>query len=352
MRAHLIALSLGSFLLSASAQNPSAAQNGPGPNDPKAQKTYAEALQALKIRRYFDALSKLRKADKQDGGHCTACEEQTMNVAIEVGDFKAADSASQLLIANAHDPAQVARAHYQRGAFLLQEGSAKNKKELLSAADQEFKQCLATNPKDENAFYADGLTLARLQQDDAAKTAFTQMAEFARQGSVDRARALRFAARPELARERMAPAFALTAEGGQRVSLDDLQGKVVLLDFWATWCGPCREALPHMKRMVQKFNGEPFVVLSISLDTDQDKWKSFVEKNEMTWLQYFDGGWTGPMARLFNVTAIPHTFTIDADGVLREEKTGDASIEDRLKKLIAQARELQKPQGVEQAGSN
>lgn len=150
----------------------------------------------------------------------------------------------------------------------------------------------------------------------------------------------------------MAPAFALTAEGGQRVSLDDLQGKVVLLDFWATWCGPCREALPHMKRMVQKFSGEPFVVLSISLDTDQDKWKSFIEKNEMTWLQYFDGGWTGPMARLFNVTAIPHTFTIDADGVLREEKTGDASIEGRLRKLIAQARELQKPQGVEQSGSN
>jgi peroxiredoxin len=107
-----------------------------------------------------------------------------------------------------------------------------------------------------------------------------------------------------------------------------------------------------MKRMVQKFSGEPFVVLSISLDTDQDKWKSFIEKNEMTWLQYFDGGWTGPMARLFNVTAIPHTFTIDADGVLREEKTGDASIEGRLKKLIAQARELQKPQGLEQSGSN
>lgn len=352
MRAHLTVFVVGSLLLSASAQSPSLAQNGTGPSDSKAQKTYAEALHDLQIRRYFDALSKFKKADKEDGGKCIACEEQTMKVAIEVGNFKAADSASQLLIANAKEPAEVAHAHYQRGAFLLQEGSTKNKKELLSAADQEFKQSLAFNSKDASSLYADGLALARLQQDDAAKTAFTQTAELARPGSVDRARALRFAARPELARERMAPAFALTAEGGQRVSLDELQGKVVLIDFWATWCGPCREALPHMKRLVQKFSGEPFVVLSVSLDTDQEKWKSFIEKNEMTWPQYFDGGWNGPMARLFGVTAIPHTFSIDADGVLQEEKTGDASIEGRLKKLIAQARELQKPQGVEQSGSN
>jgi thiol-disulfide isomerase/thioredoxin len=350
MRTHLVALAVGSLLISASAQT-SSAQNGPGPNDSKAQKTYAEGLNALRIHRYFDALSKFKKADKEDGGHCTACEEQALKTAIEVGDFKAADSASQSLIASAHEPGEIARAHYQRGTFLLQEGSAKNKKDVLRAADQEFKQCLATNPKDANALYVDGLALARLQEDDAAKATFAQMADVARPGSVDRARALRFAARPELARERMAPAFALTADGGQRVSLDDLQGKVVLLDFWATWCGPCREALPHMKKIAEKFAGEPFVVLSISLDTDREKWKSFIAKNEMTWLQYYDGGWEGPMARLFGVNAIPHTFTIDADGVLREEKTGDASIEGRLKKLIAQARELQKPEGVEQAGS-
>ena len=149
----------------------------------------------------------------------------------------------------------------------------------------------------------------------------------------------------------MAPAFALTIQNGQRVSLDDLQGRVVLLDFWATWCGPCREALPHMKQIAQKFSAEPFVILSISLDTDEEKWKSFVAKNEMTWLQYRDGGFEGHMARLFEVDAIPHTFTIDADGVLQEEKIGDSSIDSKLKKLIAQARELQPPQGAEQGGS-
>ena len=79
----------------------------------------------------------------------------------------------------------------------------------------------------------------------------------------------------------------------------------------------------------------------MSLDGDEQKWKEFIAKNEMTWPQYRDGGFTGSVAKMFAVTAIPHTFTIDADGVLQEEHIGDASIEGKLKKLIARAREMQ-----------
>ena len=118
------------------------------------------------------------------------------------------------------------------------------------------------------------------------------------------------------------------------------KGKVVLLDFWATWCGPCREALPHMLDIAKKFQDQPLVILSVSLDDNEDKWKEFVAKNRMTWLQYRDGGFTGPISTLFDVRAIPQTFTIDADGVLQDEKIGDAS-EGKLKKLLARARELQ-----------
>ena len=115
----------------------------------------------------------------------------------------------------------------------------------------------------------------------------------------------------------------------------------MLLDFWATWCGPCREALPHMKKIAKNFEGQPFVVLSISLDRDEGKWKEFIAKNGMTWPQYRDGDFGGPVARMFAVNAIPHTFTIDADGVLQDERIGDASIEGKLRKLISRARELQ-----------
>jgi DeoR/GlpR family transcriptional regulator of sugar metabolism len=73
------------------------------------------------------------------------------------------------------------------------------------------------------------------------------------------------------------------------------------------------------------------------MDSDDAKWREFVEKNGMTWLQYRDGRFTGPLARQFNVNAIPSTFTIDADGVLEDQHVGDANIEGKLKKLIVQA---------------
>ena len=138
-----------------------------------------------------------------------------------------------------------------------------------------------------------------------------------------------------------APEFELKDGDGKTVRLSDYKGKVVLLDFWATWCAPCREALPHMREIAKKFQGQPLVVLSVSLDEDEQKWKDFIVKNEMTWLQCRDGGFTGPISRMFGVQAIPHTFTIDADGVLQDERIGDASVEGKLKKLISRARELQ-----------
>jgi thiol-disulfide isomerase/thioredoxin len=162
-------------------------------------------------------------------------------------------------------------------------------------------------------------------------------------GDPQRQRALRYISEPELARARMAPAFAVNTLDGQHISMDDLTGKVVLIDFWATWCGPCREALPHMQQIAKKFQGQPLVVLSVSLDTDEQKWKDFITKNGMTWVQYRDGGFTGPISNLFGVKAIPQTFTIDADGVLQDQHIGDASIEGKLKKLVARAQELQSP---------
>ncbi len=158
---------------------------------------------------------------------------------------------------------------------------------------------------------------------------------------MDAGRVARYAERPELVRARMAPAFTVTTMDGQRISLDELRNKVVLIDFWATWCGPCRNALPHMQRIAREFAGQPLVVLSVSLDQDEAKWKDFVAHNGMTGLQYRDGGFDGPLSHTFAVQAIPHTFTIDSDGVLQDEHVGDADIEGKLKKLLAAARQRQ-----------
>jgi thiol-disulfide isomerase/thioredoxin len=244
------------------------------------------------------------------------------------------------MVTAAENPKAVALARYQFGFLLIREGIVRRKSDVYSRAHDELAKALAIAPKFPAALFADGFALSQLKQDDTAKAQFEQYVKLAAVYDPQRQRALRYISDPELARARMAPAFAVTTIDGQRVSMDDLQGKVVLLDFWATWCAPCREALPRMQKIAKSFQGQPLVVLSVSIDTDEQKWKDFVKKNEMTWLQSRDQGFTGPIAKLFGVEAIPHTFTIDADGVLQDERIGDAAIEGRLKKLVGRAQEM------------
>jgi peroxiredoxin len=101
--------------------------------------------------------------------------------------------------------------------------------------------------------------------------------------------------------------------------------------------------MPHIREIAKTFQSQLLVVLGVSLDPDEQKWKEFISKNGMTWLHYCDGGSAGSIANLFGVRAIPHTFTIDADGVLQDEHIGDALIEGKLKKLVAHAEELEAP---------
>ena len=318
------------------------AQEKPGePTDEKARKTYEKALKSLQEHNKESALDGFKKADKQDGGHCLVCQRQMMKYGVELGEWKTAELAAEEMVAEAQGEKDTAIAHYQFAVVLLDEGLQKHKDELFSRAHEESTKALAAYANFPDALWTDGNALARLGQDDAAKARFEQFAKMKPAEDPKRQRALRYISRPELARAKMAPAFAITAIDGQRISMDDLQGKVVLLDFWATWCAPCREALPHIRNVAKKFQGQPLVILSVSLDSDEQKWKEFIGKNEMTWPQYRDGGFTGPIAKMFGVNAIPHTFTIDADGVLQDEHIGDASIEGKLKKLLARARELQ-----------
>jgi thiol-disulfide isomerase/thioredoxin len=317
-----------------------AQESSDGPTDEKARKTYKEALQLLHEREPLFALGSFKKADKQDGGHCLTCQKQMIKYGLELGDWKAAEQAAEEMVAEAKDETATALAHYQFCLVLFQEGLRRQKDEYFIRAHEEANKALAARANFPGAIYMDGLALAHLQQDAAAKAKFEEYVKLKTTDDPNRQRALRYISRPELVRARMAPPFAVTTTDGQRISLDDLQGKVVLLDFWATWCGPCREALPHLKDVAKKFQGEPLVILSVSLDSDELKWKDFITQNEMNWPQYRDGGFEGSVAKLFGVTAIPHTFTIDADGVLQDEHIGDASIEGKLKKLLARARDV------------
>jgi thiol-disulfide isomerase/thioredoxin len=312
-----------------------------GPTNEKAQKTYKDALKSLHDYGRASALDGFAKADKQDGGHCVACQKQMIKYGTELSEWKFAELAATEMVAEVQTTRETAIAHYQLAVILMDEGLEKHKDEFFSRGHDEIAKALAANANFPDALYIDGRLLAQLQQDDAAKARFQQFANMKPSDDPNVQRAMRYISRPELARARMVPPFVVTTADGQRISMDDLQGKVVLLDFWATWCGPCREALPHMQKIAKKFQGQPLVILSVSLDKDEGAWKAFIAKNEMTWPQYRDGSFEGPIAKKFGVNAIPHTFTIDADGVLQEEHVGDASIEGKLNKLLVRARELQ-----------
>jgi thiol-disulfide isomerase/thioredoxin len=287
------------------------------------------------------ALEAFAKADKQDGGHCLDCQRKMIRYGIELRDWKAAETGAQEMVGEAKSPTEQAVTHYHLGVVWIREGLDKHKDDFFTRAHEEMTKALAASSNFPEAVFADGQALAHLNQDDAAKVQFQQYVNMKSVDELTRQRALRYISEPELARARMAPPFSVTTTDGQTVSLDELKGKVVLIDFWATWCPSCREAMPHIRELAKKFKGEPLVILSVSLDDDEQKWKDYVAKNEMTWPQYRDAGFKGVLANSFGVHAIPQTFTIDADGVLQDQHIGDASIEGKLKKLVSRARDLQ-----------
>ncbi|MGC2270257.1 MAG: TlpA disulfide reductase family protein [Candidatus Acidiferrales bacterium] len=98
-------------------------------------------------------------------------------------------------------------------------------------------------------------------------------------------------------------------------------GKLTLLDFWATWCGPCRHALPGLKQMQSVYGGDQLEIISVSEDDDEDAWHNFVAQNDMTWTQRLDSD--HQMMRQYGASALPTYVLIGKDGAVVNQYVGD-----------------------------
>ena len=126
-----------------------------------------------------------------------------------------------------------------------------------------------------------------------------------------------------------------TSTEGKEIDLTAMKDKVVLVDFWATWCGPCVAEMPHVISTYEKYKDAGFEVVGISLDSDKSALEQFVAENEMTWPQYFDGrGWENDIAKEFGITGIPATFLIGKDGKIAGSNLRGNALEEAVAGLL------------------
>ena len=127
-----------------------------------------------------------------------------------------------------------------------------------------------------------------------------------------------------------------TAVDGREVDVSKMKGKVVLIDFWATWCGPCVGEIPHVKETYDKNHPKGFEIVGVSLDQEKGSLTEFVSSHNMAWPQYFDGqGWDNKIAGQFGITSIPAMWLIDKKGNLRDLHAR-SDLSGKVEKLLAE----------------
>src|SRR5215471_3462060 len=168
-----------------------------GPKSEKGLKAYKEASEYVKRDMLESALDKFKKADKEEAGHCSACQNQMIKYGIEIRDWKTAELAATELVADAQGERNLALAHYQFGVVLMREAQDKHKEELFSRSHDQFTQALAAVANFPDAVFADGRALAFLKQDDAAKAQFEKFVKMKPPDNPERQRALRYISQPD-----------------------------------------------------------------------------------------------------------------------------------------------------------
>ena len=300
----------------------------------------AEVLKAndlLRRRRYEDALKSYKRANDMHDKKSAECYYGMAQAYNSLEAYKnVVESCEKAVEFGGADTQIQAQALNLEGIALQSQAAVKDQKKLQDA-EGAFRKALALNIDLPIVHYNLGYTLMQLGRDPEGMVELKKYLELQPEAT-NAESATKLIENPRRAREAYAPDFSITTADGEYISIDDLHGKVVLLDFWGTWCPPCVSAVPALRDLHKRFTKEPlFKMISVSTDADETKWRGFIDKNQMAWTHYLDRD--HHVVRAFNVHAFPTYILIDAEGIVRYreittswERTGDLA--DAIKKYL------------------
>lgn len=282
-----------------------------------------------------DAIAEFQKAAKLRNGQCADCFFYIGQIHLKLGNHKEAAAAYRQAIEL--KPANLPEMYNALGVALYLQDSKASLQEAVTA----FKQSIElSGGKIVKAYYNLGHALLKLEREEEGKEALKSYLA-ADPNAMNAAEARALIANPKLVNERFAPVFKVTSTTGEPLSLEALHGKIVLLDFWATWCGPCRAEMPEAKRMWAKYGGDQFIIIGISLDHDIRSLEAYVKQEGITWPQYYDE--SRSVTGLYSVRGIPQTYLIDQDGLIRAVGLRGGALSNKVGELL---KKLQKQTGA------
>ena len=291
----------------------------------------------LRRRQYEDALKSFKRANEMREKKCGVCFGWMAEAYLSLEAYKnVLDSAEKMIEFAGGDQQLLLKAYNYQGVALQSLADKKDQKKL-QGAEAAFRQALAIEGAPPLLQYNLGVTLLQLNRDAEGVAALKQYVKLVPKGTTADS-ANKMIENPRRARENYAPDFSFTTAEGEYLSLDDLRGKVVLLDFWGTWCPPCVESIPELRNLHKRYSKDPsFMVIGISSDSDEQEWKDFTVKNKMIWPQYRDKD--RKVQRAFNVRAWPTYVIIDHEGIVQFRSVGFSwqragNLEDAIRKHL------------------
>ena len=305
--------------------------------DEAAEEEVLKGKDLLRQHKYEDALKSFKRANEMRGKKSAECYTLMAEAYFGLEAYKnVIESAEKVLEVAGGDKDLMMKAYNNKGLALQAQAERKDQKKL-QAAEAAFRQALAMEGASPTIRYNLGVVLMQLNRDPEGIAEMKQYMQLQPKGAqFDAARQL--ADNPRRARENYAPDFSFTSLQGEYISLEDLRGKVVVLDFWGTWCPPCVDSVPELRNMHKRYSKDGSVVLlGISSDGDEDVWREFTERNKMVWPQYRDKD--RRIHRAFGVRSFPTYIVIDHEGIVQYQSVGtswlrSAALHDAIRKQV------------------